>query len=134
MRESTELFENSAEKRTKSMNGHSTTASDDDFEPDMDLDEPLKDGDDWDRMDTEEADNGMKYQTLLEVIIRYGQELKHEFKDNRSKLVTETFKVIFSMFSYPNPSESPHGNLLDTRQRVPVAEGLNSAILGTETA
>lgn len=106
----------------------------------MDLDEPTtnKDGghhnsDDWDRMDTEEAiggDNwGLKYQTLLEVIIRYGQELKHEFKDDQSKHVTDTFTDIFSMFSYPDPRKSPQGKLLDSEQRVPVAEGLNSAIL-----
>lgn len=107
----------------------------------MDLDEPTpnKDGghhnsDDWDRMDTEEAvggDNwGLKYQTLLEVLIRYGQELKHEFKDDQSKHVKDTFTDIFSMFSYPDPRKSPQGKLLESEQRVPVAESLNSAILG----
>lgn len=143
MRQSTEFLDNSTPKQTKSTstNGNSTAVSDDGFEPDMDLDEPItpKDGvhhsnDDWDRMDTEEAvgvDNwGLKYQTLLEVIIRYGQELKHEFKDDRSKQVTETFNDIFSMFSYPDPRTSPQGKLLESEQRVPVAEGLNSAILG----
>ena len=101
--------------------------SDDDFEPDMDLDDPIitKDGgqqnsDDWDRMDTEETvggDNwGLKYQSLLEVIIRYGQELKHEFKDDRSKQVKDTFTDIFSMFSYPDPRKSPQGKLLESEQ------------------
>ena len=111
----------------------------------MDLDDPMvsKEGghesnDDWDRMDTEESvggDNwGLKYQTLLEVIIRYGQELKHEFKDDQRKHVTDTFTDIFSMFSYPDPRKSPQGKLLDREQRVPVAEGLNSAILGKLTS
>lgn len=143
MRQSTDLLDNSTSKQTKptTMNGHSTAVSDDGFEPDMDLDEPMttKDSghhgnDDWDRMDTEETvggDNwGLKYQTLLEVIIRYGQELKHEFKDDRSKHVKDTFTDIFSMFSYPDPRKSPQGQLLESEQRVPVAEGLNSAILG----
>lgn len=142
MRQSTDLLNNSTSKQSKSTatNGHSTAVSDDGFEPDMDLDEPvtskngsLHNNDDWDRMDTEEAvggDNwGLKYQTLLEVIIRYGQELKHEFKDDSSKHVTDTFTDIFSMFSYPDPKKSPHGRLLESEQRVPVAEGLNSAIL-----
>lgn len=142
MRQSTELLDNSTSKQTKSSttNGHSTAVSDDGFEPDMDLDDPIatkdsgqQNNDDWDRMDTEETiggDNwGLKYQTLLGVIIRYGQELKHEFKDDRSKHVTDTFTDIFSMFSYPDPRKSPQGKLLDSEQRVPVAEGLNSAIL-----
>ena len=143
MRQSTDFLDNSTSKQTKSTttNGHSTAASDDGFEPDMDLDEPItsKEGhhhnnDDWDKMDTEEGVGGenwgLKYQTLLEVIIRYGQELKHEFKDDRSKYVTDTFTDIFSMFSYPDPRKSPQGKLLESEQRVPVAEGLNSAILG----
>ena len=106
----------------------------------MDLDEPVttRDGghenhDDWDKMDTEEAvggDNWGKYKPMLEVIIRYGQELKHEFRDDRSKHVADTFADIFSMFSYPDPRKSPQGRLLEREQRVPVAEGLNSAILG----
>lgn len=143
MRQSTDVLENSTPKQAKSTttNGHSTAVSDDGFEADMDLDEPItsrNDGrhnhDDWDRMDTEESVGGenwgLKYQTLLEVIIRYGQELKHEFKDDRSAYVRETFTDIFSMFSYPDPRKSPQGRLLESEERVPVAEGLNSAILG----
>ena len=141
--QSTDFLDNSTSKQKKSVatNGHSTAVSDDGFEADMDLDDPItaKDGghhnhDEWDKMDTEESvagDNwGLKYQTLLEVIIRYGQELRHEFRDDRSKHVTETFKNIFAMFSYPDPRKSPQGKLLESEQRVPVAEGLNSAILG----
>ncbi len=135
MRQSTELLEVSTEKRTKSMNGHSTAISDDGFEPDMDLDEPMKDGDDWDKMDTEEAENGKnsnsaKYESMLSLLVQYGQELKAEFKDDQSQLVTDTFTDMFSMFSYTDPRKSPHGKLLDPRQRIAVAEGLNSAILG----
>lgn len=135
MRQSTEILEVSKEKRTKSMNGHSTAMSDDGFEPDMDLDEPMKDGDDWDQMDTEEAENGKndniaKYDSMLSLLVQYGQELKAEFKDDQSQLVTDTFTEMFSMFSYTDPRKSPHGKILDPSQRIAVAESLNSAILG----
>ena len=144
MRQSVDMLDASPSVPTKvnsRTNGHSTAASDDGFDPDMDLDDPIasKEGgqhshEDWDRMDTEEGAGGenwgLKYQTLLEVIIRYGQELKNEFKEDGSKEVTDTFTDIFSMFSYPDPRRSPQGKLLDDEQRLPVAEGLNSAILG----
>lgn len=130
MRQSAELLDSCADKRTKPMNGHSTAISDDGFEPDMDLDEPMKDGDDWDRMDTEEVDNNLKMEMQLTLLVEYARELKAEFKENRSTLVTDTFTDIFSMFGYEDPRKSPVGKLLDSTQRVPVAEALNSAILG----
>lgn len=135
MRESTLLLEVSTEKRTKSTNGRSTAISDDGSGPDMDIDEPMKDGDDWEQMDTEEAENGRndnsaKYESILSGLVQYGQELKAEFKDDQSPIVTETFTNMFSMFSYTDPRKSPHGKMLDPRQRIAVAEGLNSAILG----
>ena len=135
MRQSTEYLEVPPSKPTKSVNGHSTAISDDGFEPDMDLDEPMKDGDDWDRMDTEETesykvDNTLKYDALLTQLIQYGQELKSEFKDDQRSLVTDTFTDMFSMLAYQDPRKSPHGKMLDIDQRVPVAEGLDSAILG----
>lgn len=135
MRQSTELLETSPSKRTKSINGHSIAVSDDGFEPDMDLDEPIKDGDDWDKMETEEADNGradtnIKYEMLMTSLIQYGQELKHEFEGEGSEFVKDTLRDIFSLFSYQNPWKSPHGGMLRPEQRVAVAEGLNSAILG----
>ena len=117
------------------MNGHSTAISEDGLEREMDIDEPMKDGDDWDRMDTEEVENhkaesGMKYDMLQTYLIQYGQELKSEFKDDQSQLVTDTFTEIFSMLAYQDPRKSPHAKMLDAGERVPVAEGLNSAILG----
>ena len=130
MRQSTEILDASHHKGVKSMNGHSTAISDDGFEPEMDLDEPMKDGDDWDNMDTEETDANVKYDAHIAQMIQYGQELKKEFQHDQSTLVTDTFTEIFSMFSYPDPRKSPHGKLLNSSQRGPVAEALNSAILG----
>lgn len=129
LRHSTELLDGSTERRAKPLNGHSAI-SDDDFEPEMDLDENMNTADDWDKMETEEVDNGMKYQDLLDGTVRYGQELRYEFKDDRSKLVEDAFKDIFSMFAYEDPRKPPTSHLLDPSGRVPVAEELNSAILG----
>lgn len=131
MRRSTEFIDASTEKRSKSTNGHTIGPSDDVFDRDMDLDEPMKENEDWDKMETEEADNGLKHQDLLKEMVYYGQELKQMFKEDHSKLVTDTMTEIFGMFAYPDPRKSDQAHLLDTSQRVPVAEALNSAILGT---
>ena len=129
IRQSTELLDGSAERRAKPLNGNSAV-SDDGFEPEMDLDEHMNNTDDWDKMETEEADNGVKYQDLLDDTVRYGQELRNEFRDDRSKYVEDAFKDIFSMFAYEDPRKPPTSHLLDRSGRVPVAEELNSAILG----
>lgn len=132
IRQSIELLDGTMGRPVKSTNGDSTAGSDDEYEPDMDLDDHANGADDWDRMDTEEADNGLKYQDLLDSAVRYGQELRSEFKDDRSRLVEDAFKDIFSMFAYEDPRKSPTAHLLDRGGRAPVAEELNSAILGKD--
>lgn len=135
-----------SQKQTKtgSVNGHHATAhSDDDLEPDMDLDEApvtisARDGDpEYDHMDTEETSPveqmqlaTQKHQDLLGQIILYGQELKQQFREDQSKLVTNTLKEIFGMFAYPDPRKCDQAHLLDKGERIPVAEAVNSAILG----
>ena len=96
----------------------------------MDLDEQINSADDWDKMETEEADSGLKYQSLLDMTLSYGRELKYEFRNDHSKHVDNAFRDIFSMFAYEDPRKSPTAHLLDQVGRVPVAEELNSAILG----
>ena len=136
IRQGAELLDVPITKRNKSANGHSGTNTDDDFEPDMELDDPLNGSDDWDKMETEEAENGVKYQDLLQDTLRYGQELQTEFKDkdDPDKVVQETFRDIWSFFAYEDPRKSPVAHLLDPQGRVPVAEELNSAILGKSLA
>ncbi len=129
IRQSTELSEISAEKRSRPLNGHSAV-QDDDFEPDMDMDETMNNGDDWDQMETEEGDHELKHQPLLDDTVRYGQELKYDYKDDHSKYVQDALKEIFSMFAYEDIRKSPTSHLIDPSGRVPVAEELNSAILG----
>lgn len=131
IRQSAELLENPNPKRMKPANGHSTSNTDDELEePDMELDDQPNGSDGWDKMETEESDNGLKYQDLLQDTLRYGQELRHEFRDDRSKMVRDTFKDIWSFYAYEDPRKSPVAHLLDPQGRVPVAEELNSAILG----
>lgn len=129
-RQGAELLEGPSPKRVKSANGHSGMNTDDDLDPDMELDEQLNGSDDWDQMETEEADNGLKYQDLLQDSLQYGQELKDEFKDDRRQVVRDTFMDIWSFYAYADPRKSPVAHLLDPQGRVPVAEELNSAILG----
>ncbi len=131
IRQSTELLDGPTSKQKKSVNGHSTAISDDEFEPEMDLDEQTNSADDWDKMETEEADSGLKYQGLLDMTLTYGRELKYEFRNDHSKHVENAFRDIFSMFAYEDPRKSPTAHLLDQAGRVPVAEELNSAILGS---
>lgn len=130
IRKGAEILDDPTEKKLKSMNGNSAAVSDDDFEPEMELDDQSNSVDDWDKMETEEADNDSMYQDHINDTLRYGRELRYEFKDDRSKYVEDAFKDIFAMFAYPDPRKSPTSHLLDRGGRVPVAEELNSAILG----
>ena len=127
MRESTELLSGSSEKRSKPPNGHAEEF----FGQAMELDEPVANGEDWDRMETEEMDNSRKYEEILNETLRYAQELKYEYKDDPSKEVKNTLESIFAMFAYEDPRKSPTAAVIKNSGRIPVAEELNSAILGT---
>lgn len=127
IRQSTELLSGPSEKRSKPTNGHTEEI----FGQAMELDDPVGNGDDWDRMDTEEIDNGIRYQQLTEETLSYATELKVEYRDDQSKEVKDTLQSIFSMFAYQDPRKSPIAHILENSGRVRVAEELNSAILGT---
>ncbi|MCJ1476409.1 hypothetical protein MMC13_005075 [Lambiella insularis] len=125
IRQSTDLLSGSVEKRSKAVNGHAEEV----FGQAMELDEPVGNSDDWDRMDTEEIDNGIRYQQLTDETLLYATELKGEYRDDQSKEVKETLQSIFSMFAYEDARKSPIAHILETSGRVRVAEELNSAIL-----
>ena len=126
MRQCAELHNGAPVKQSKPLNDH----TDDIFEQAMELDEPVHNGEDWDHMETEQADNGLKYQNLVGETLRYGQDLQYEFKDDRSVEIRDGLRDIFAMFAYEDPRKSTTAPLLDQSGRVPVAEELNSAILG----
>ena len=130
IRQGAEIGDDPAGKRAKSVNGRATTIADDDLETDMDLDDQMDGDDDWDEMETKNADLAGKRHDLLQDTVRYGQELRNEFNGDKSKMVQDTLQDIWSFYAYPDPTKSPIAHLLDRAGRVPVAEELNSAILG----
>ena len=132
MRQSTELLNGPSERRHPKQTNGNGHAAEDGFGEAMDLDDPMSNGaDDWDRMETQEVDNSIKYQEKLDETLRYAQELKFEYKDDQKREVKEMLQSIFALFAYEDPRTSPTAPVMDQSGRVPVAEELNSAILGT---
>ena len=95
----------------------------------MELDDQMHDIDS-DAMDMEESDYGMKCQDLPHEAVQYGRELQADYPGDERREYKKTLDDIFSLVAYPDPKSSVHGHLLDPSGRVPVAEELNSAILG----
>lgn len=62
--------------------------------------------------------------------LKYAQELNADYKSDASREVTQILGEIFALFAYEDPQNSPASGLMDIAGRSPVAEGLNSAILG----
>ena len=123
-------LQSTPEKEVRTMsNGHSHALGGAVFEQDMELDDQMSGGDEWDKMDTEEAENAMKYQELLREAMEYGQVLMREYRDERREC-RKALENIFSLIAYDDAKSSVHGHLLDPAGRVAVAEELNSAILG----
>ena len=97
----------------------------------MELDEQMHDaGEEWDGMEMEDTENATKYEELLREAVMYGQELRLDYPDDGRKEYKKTLDDIFSLVAYDDPKSSVHGHFLETSGRVPVAEELNSAILG----
>jgi hypothetical protein len=125
--------------KSASLNGHQPQDDihPDVFEHEMELDDQVMndhdhdgDGSDWDKMDTEEVENGLKYQEMLQETIQYGQELRLDYRDDTRREVKKALEDTFSLMAYDDPKSSVYGYLLEPSGRVPVAEELNSAILG----
>ena len=105
-------------------NGHSQDT--DVFDQDMEMD-GSNDGEEWDKMDTEEASSSIKYQELVQEAMEYGQMLNREYRDDKPK--KKALDDAFSLWAYDDAKSSVHGHLLESSGRVPVAEELNAAIL-----
>jgi hypothetical protein len=95
----------------------------------MELDEQMNEGGQWEEMDTEDGENYMRDEPLLQEAMMYGQELMKEYH-NENQEYKRTLDQVFSLIAYPDAESSVHGHLLDPKGRVAVAEELNSAILG----
>ncbi|KAF2100879.1 SPRY-domain-containing protein, partial [Rhizodiscina lignyota] len=69
------------------------------------------------------------YAELLQDMLKYGQELNQEFKDDPRREVKKALEETFALIAYAEPHAGPLAGLLDESGRVPVAEELNGAIL-----
>ena len=146
IRRSTELQVSSARRGVKrrsssfgkmATNGHHDGAMGDDgvFDgADMELDDAPADDvaveAGADGMDIEESDLHSRQNDLTTEALRYGQELQSEFKDDPRREVKQALEDTFALIAYPDARESSLAPLLETAGRIPVAEELNSAILG----
>ncbi len=129
----------------------------DDTANEMELDEPAGrstasgGGGSWDGMDTEEKKAPKATTTppmtttaktstasaadqarlnLTRETIKYGQELQSEWRDDGRREIKKALEETFSLMAYEDPKHSVVAHLLEPSGRVPVAEDLNSAILG----
>jgi hypothetical protein len=122
----------------------STTSSgpNDDYDFEMELDEQLgaHEQSQWgstaegDNMDTEDEldhdDAKARLKRLTEDTIEYGMVLKEEFSNDPRREVKRALEDTFALIAYDNEVEPSLAPLLDKAGRGPVAEELNSAILG----
>lgn len=81
-------------------------------------------------IDDEFENKQTKLEQLTANTIAYGQELRAEFANDLRKEVKQALNDTFALIAYENAKESSLAPLLDIDGRVPVAEELNSAILG----
>lgn len=81
-------------------------------------------------MDVTPEGPGLTRDQLTSEALRYGAELKSEFQSDPRKEVKRALDETLALIAYDDPKDSPLKGLLDVRERVPVAEELNSAILG----
>lgn len=133
IRKCNELQSGFQQKSAKVTNGHMSSDYDDGvFDHQMELDDSVPDSgtSDWEKMDMEDVDVNTRYSTLLQETILYGQELRSEFNNDPRREVKKALEDTFALIAYPDARESSVGSLLEVRRRVPVAEELNSAILG----
>lgn len=108
---------------------HSASSSHNDvfdgqMELDTDQDNPIDD------MDVEEPIDITRQTTLMDETLSFGQILQSEFKDDPRREVKQALEDTFALIAYPDASESSLAHLLNPKGRAPVAEELNSAILG----
>lgn len=103
----------------------------DSFDGYMDVDEPQPISDlGHHGMDMESSQSFDKQMQLMNEALRYGQELQFEFKDDPRREVKQALEDTFALIAYPDARESSLAPLLELDGRIPVAEELNSAILG----
>ena len=131
MRFSTSSVSNAREKPVSTKTSHQQPI--DVYQQGMDVDGGHDRKGTWDgnEMDVEEDGRTRPSEdNRLEQALKYAQELKQDYKTDTSKEVNNALSEIFALFAYEDPRNSPTAQLLNPSCRAPVAEELNSAILG----
>jgi hypothetical protein len=130
-----------SKRSTASTSNKRASTATDEYDFEMELDEQLgvhnptpswDDKDEDEELDDEDDlnDNEVKYQQLTQDTITYGMELRAEFANDPRREVQRALKDTFALIAYENVKECALAPLLETAGREPVAEELNSAILG----
>jgi hypothetical protein len=130
-----------SKRSTASTSNKRNSTATDEYDFEMELDEQLgvhNPTPSWDNKDENEAlddeddleDKELKMQQLTQDTITYGMELRTEFANDPRREVKRALEDTFALIAYENVRESTLAPLLETAGRVPVAEELNSAILG----
>jgi len=141
IKRSTELQEASISppKRMHTSNGRVHDDYGDIFDHQMELDEQLgahrtHNGtsmlEDWESVMDTSDDPSVNSIKLIEEALHYGQELKAEFQNDPRKEVKRALDETLALIAYADPRDSPLSGLLEEKERAPVAEELNGAILG----
>jgi hypothetical protein len=129
-------------KRTNaSMQNKRNSTATDEYDFEMELDEQLgvhnptpswDDKNENEELDDEDEmeDKETKREQMTQDTIAYGMELRAEFANDPRREVKRALEDTFALIAYENVRESALAPLLETAGRVPVAEELNSAILG----
>lgn len=111
------------------------------FDHQMELDDQFGNGTKWDdgaNMDISDdgggtvLDNGhIGYSGMMQKTLDYGRLLSDEFGRDPRREVKKALEDTLAFIAYTDPRECPLSSLLGEGERVPVAEELNGAILGT---
>jgi hypothetical protein len=129
-----------SKRSTASTSNKRNSTATDEYDFEMELDEQLgvhNPTPSWDNrneneeLDDEDEDNERKLQQLEQDTISYGMELRAEFANDPRREVQRALKDTFALIAYENMKDCALAPLLETAGREPVAEELNSAILGT---
>jgi hypothetical protein len=131
-----------SKRSTASTSNKRNSTATDEYDFEMELDEQLgvhNPTPSWDNQDEneelddeDELENSKRnLQQLEEDTITYGMELRAEFANDPRREVQRALKDTFALIAYENVKECALAPLLETAGREPVAEELNSAILGT---
>ncbi|KAI5467107.1 concanavalin A-like lectin/glucanase domain-containing protein [Mariannaea sp. PMI_226] len=108
---------------SKNSNGFSTDAARRDIDVDMNGSENPA----WGPVDNETL---AELHELERDMLEYGQTLQAEYANDPRKEISNALNEIWALVAYRNPLKEPQvSHLLDRKERVAVAEELNSAIL-----